>query len=206
MDLQTITLPGTPAEQQAAAKKAFEQYRAAVRERHNEEDAAIMRGYKALAKGHQLLHLRDTLKAGGTGQDGRPRLAIMRADQRWCFFATDWSGFSFVNSEWRRPRHAASLLFQFTDDVLPISGRLNQNPKTKVRVREARAMVPIVPPALRPKIAMHNFHILWEAEWRAVPPKDPALLRHLGGDLFAVVAVWDLTEVERAVLGARFNS
>jgi len=32
------------------------------------------------------------------------------------------------------------------------------------------------------------------------PPRDPALIRHIRGDLWAVLAVWDLTELERAVL------
>jgi hypothetical protein len=70
-----------------------------------------------------------------------------------------------------------------------------------------RAIVPIIPPKLRPKRSkIGNFHTLFEAEWAVYTPPapvDPALLRHLGGDLYAVVATWDLTEVERAVLALR---
>lgn len=70
------------------------------------------------------------------------------------------------------------------------------------RRRVQRAMVPLIPPALRPASDFKNFFILWEAEWQPdVAPKDPALLKHVGGDLYAVLAVWDLTELERAVLG-----
>ena len=48
------------------------------------------------------------------------------------------------------------------------------------------------------------FHILWEVEqWDPTPPVDPALVRHIRGDLWAVIAMWDLTELERAVLAAR---
>ena len=64
-------------------------------------------------------------------------------------------------------------------------------------------MVPIVPPQLRPHWGLHNYHILWEADWQKVPPRDPALLERIGGDLYAVLAVWDLTELERAVLAMR---
>jgi hypothetical protein len=39
--------------------------------------------------------------------------------------------------------------------------------------------------------------------WNEIPARDPALLRHIRGDLWAVLAVWDLTELERAVLGQR---
>jgi hypothetical protein len=35
------------------------------------------------------------------------------------------------------------------------------------------------------------------------PPGDPALLRPIGGDLYAVEAVWDLTELEQLVLSQR---
>jgi hypothetical protein len=45
---------------------------------------------------------------------------------------------------------------------------------------------------------------VWDPE-RPPAPVDPALLRHIGGDLYAVdlyavVVTWDLTEIERAVL------
>jgi hypothetical protein len=40
-------------------------------------------------------------------------------------------------------------------------------------------------------------------EWTRVPPRDPALLRHIRGDLWVVLAVWDLTDLERLVLSQR---
>jgi hypothetical protein len=66
-------------------------------------------------------------------------------------------------------------------------------------------MVPLIPPTYRPKGGrIRRFHILWEVEeWEMVPPKDPALLRHLIGDLWSVMGTWDLTELERAVLFGR---
>lgn len=39
-------------------------------------------------------------------------------------------------------------------------------------------------------------------EWRRVAPADPLLLKHITGRLFAVVAQWDLTEIERAIMNA----
>lgn len=51
---------------------------------------------------------------------------------------------------------------------------------------------------------MNKYHILWEAEWSPIPPRDPMLLRRIGkADLWVVVAHWDLTEVERAALSTR---
>jgi hypothetical protein len=60
--------------------------------------------------------------------------------------------------------------------------------------------VPLIPPRLRPAGDLSNYHILWEANWQA-PPTDPLLLRHLSGPLYAVLACWDLTPIERAVMG-----
>lgn len=68
-----------------------------------------------------------------------------------------------------------------------------------------RAIVPNIPPRLRPKRGLHLYTILWEAEWAIdpVPPVDPALLRHLRGDLYVLCGTWDLTDLERAVLAGR---
>ena len=54
------------------------------------------------------------------------------------------------------------------------------------------------------------WHILWEVtEWSSTPqsgpaPYDPLLLKHLGGQLYAVLAEWDLTPLERAVMQGAF--
>jgi len=53
---------------------------------------------------------------------------------------------------------------------------------------------------------LSHYHILWEATWEQTnppPPRDPALLRHIAGDLWVVMRTWDLTDLERAVLSAR---
>jgi hypothetical protein len=36
-----------------------------------------------------------------------------------------------------------------------------------------------------------------------MPDRDPYLLRHVGGALYAVLAAWDLTDLERAIMSAR---
>lgn len=66
----------------------------------------------------------------------------------------------------------------------------------------ASTMVPPIPPRFRPRWPrLSQFHVLWEVEkWTQVAPKDPALLKWIGGDLWSVHAAWDLTELERAVL------
>jgi len=185
------------------SKRAFIEYRNAVRARHSNEDAEIMRGYKALAKGQQLINLPETIKAGGLELKARrgqtpvmvPRLAAMRADQEWCYLVTQTNGAIEFNAAERRNKKAERVrIHAGTFDNLSWSRS------------DFRALVPPIPPQFRPSIALSNFHVLWEAEWQKCAPKDPALLRHIGGDLYAVLAVWDLTELERSVLMRRFAS
>jgi hypothetical protein len=66
-----------------------------------------------------------------------------------------------------------------------------------------RAPVPLIPPHLRPADAYRNYFILWEVKvWQRVAPVDPLLLTHVTGHVFAVVAQWDLTPIERLVMNA----
>jgi hypothetical protein len=195
------------------AREAFLEYRRSVRERHDAEDEQIMRGYRELARGRQLIRLSEAIVAGGTTTvevrefSGRrevhvPALAVARADARYCW--TNGIG-TDGRCELRSKREVAPnnrrdrLTFA---GVLPELDPGQRHTTWQFRVR---AIVPIVPPPLRPRDSLRNYHVLFEAEWGIdpEPPVDPALLRHIGGDLYAVCAVWDLTEVERAVLALR---
>jgi hypothetical protein len=206
MDLATIEV--TPEE----AEAKFEEYSAAVKNRHDAEDEAIMRGYKALSRGTRLLSLKATMKAGGTetasfsrwesqGSVTRdmliPQLAVIRADAKevFCDGILMDGGVRFTMDRW--PHHNATRRMVRVPD-----GTFEPVSQSRDTVK---AMVPLIPPALRPRAALSNYHILFEAEWKPVPPKDPALLRHIGGDLYSIVAVWDLTELERAVLSERLD-
>jgi len=206
MELATITMPKTE------ARKAFLEYRRAVRERHDEEDAEIMRAYREIARGAQLIRLTDALRNGGTvireftrWRDPStlrlPRLSVARADARFVYtegVQRDGSWQTTLQPRWDlNPNNRRDRLgfpagtFEATDMS---SGGC-----------EVRAMVPTVPPPLRPVHKLSGYHLLWEAEWSLAPqpPGDPALLKRISRDLFAVVAIWDLTDVERAVLAGR---
>ena len=99
---------------------------------------------------------------------------------------------------WRLPHYSTRRKVRIADGVFEGSTWASF---TSASAR--RAMVPLVPPPLRPAHALRNYHVLWEADWQQAPPADPALLKHIGGDLYAVLAIWDLTELERAVLAGR---
>ena len=179
----------------------FRAYRDAVRERHSDEYAAIMRGYKALSKGYALLDLGEVMKRAGLDAHQRPRLAIARATGKhvYCRVAIDGRAQFCIRHDWyRSSRYCCVALPQGT-----FSAQSQTHEKwERTWHQEAKALLPLIPAALRPKASLENYHILWEAEWETVP-RDPLLLRHLSGMLYTVVASWDLTPIEQAVLRGR---
>jgi hypothetical protein len=172
------------------ARQKFLEYRHAVQERHNAEDEMLMKGYRALSMGRQVVDIHQTIRQAGVDAFNRPKLAISRADAVKCWFSVSSHGGIFDNDFWKQ-YHKRSA----TRIVIP--GEFPQ-----VRAKECWALLPSIPPPLRPKHELHNYHILWEAKWEGAPI-DPALLKHIAGPLYAVVATWDLSELERAVLELR---
>lgn len=189
MNVPTITMPIEE------ARAAFREYRDTVRTRQEQDgDAAIMIGYGALARGRAIVDIFEAIPTAGLHDNGLPKLAIGRAD--WPYVQLAW--------RWKHPGH-----WTFAKWPSPRRGRPPAGinlpagllPRSSVNFTP-RAMTPLIPPRIRPATAeLHRYHILWEADWQA-PPGDPMLLRHLAGSLYAVLAVWDLSPLERAVLGA----
>lgn len=193
MNLQTITMP------KSEARAKLKEYRRDLQRRASQQYEEIARGYAALAKGHKLIRLSKTIQAGGFFDDMKPRVAIAPADREQIWFR--WSSHSRVG------RFDSGSGFGRTSERLSIDVDLG---RAHGQTHEGRwgidvtgqTLVPLVPPAERNGKDLKKLYTLWEVEeWTNEPPRDPALLRHIGGDLYAVLAVWDLTELERAVLG-----
>lgn len=175
------------------ARELFQKYRA---HRHYSTpiDHEIQRIYHHIAQGRIVIKALDSIRAAGLGGDELPKLAIVRADAADCFLALKFDGGArFACKQWSRDHETRTFV------ELP-AGTF---PPTR-STRRARAQVPLIPVDVRPKRGLANYHILFEAEWGPVPPKDPMLLRRIGkADVWLVLAAWDLTEVERAVLAGR---
>lgn len=156
---------------------------------HDAEIAAI---YKRIAQGRTVIRALESIRVAGLNDQGMPRLAIARADQAHCFLRTRGpNSVTFEHSRWARRNKTKNISIDWPSHGVRLDGE---------------AVVPIIPVHLRPKRAIENYHILWEAEWTKRYPVDPYLLRRFGGDAWLVVAAWDLTDVERAVMSSRLNS
>jgi hypothetical protein len=164
-------------------------------------DQDVMRTYQAIAQGKVVIRALDSIATAGLDEDGLPKLAIARADQAWCWCQGEQDGGALFTTHadaiwsWGGNRFARHSV-RFPAKSFPFAGR----PRGK-------ALVPQVPLPLRPKRALQNYHVLFEAEWSMLPPVDPMLLRRVGrADLWVVCAAWDLTEVERMALAARVHA
>jgi hypothetical protein len=159
-------------------------------------DADVERIYKAITEGKVLVNaLAEIVKHGLTDQH-LPKLAIARADEKVCYLSdTHGDGAMMAGMEWVMGNSARSRWFKFDDGSFPGIDKRSRH----------KAMVPHIPPDIRPRRGIENYHILWEADWTYSPPVDPMLLRRMGktGDIWLVVGAWDLTDVERAVMGMR---
>lgn len=191
MDIQKIAM------NKHEARELLLQYRA-HRSAHLPQDVEIERAYQNIARGRIVVQALASIVKAGFNEQGLPKLAIARADQNHVEWHPIWngSGGAFKPSQYQRGNAAKSLSIEVMAGSFP--GQQNRP--------TGRAIVPMIPVWHRPKTALDSYHILWEAEWRKAYPVDPYLLRRIGGDLWLVVAAWDLTEVERAVMASRPNS
>lgn len=152
-------------------------------------DRAIAAIYKRIAQGRLVIRALASITAAGLGADGLPKLAIMRADQKRIRCCPRNNEIAFACTG---PSRARDVNFE-----LSMPGSTYKTPNRE-------AFVPLIPVHLRPRKAIEKYHVLWEADWNQYPT-DPYLLRRFGADAWLVVAAWDLTDVERAVMSTQLH-
>jgi hypothetical protein len=167
------------------------------------EDEQLLKAYRALYRGQQILDLPKTIARGGLDAKALPRLAVCKANEERCKVFLKERAVYFAPgapwSLWNKRDVAKCLRF---DRNLPSELTDYAWRSAHQRPTEATALVPTVPPHLRPD-DLAKYYILWEAEWTAKAPVDPILLSRVNDTMFAVVAQWDLTPLEQSVLEGR---
>lgn len=160
-------------------------------------DAEIAAIYKRIAQGKTVIRALESIRNAGVDENGLPKLAICRADMTLCYYKTRRDEVQFGEGRWWNHQNKIAR----NSKTVPMDW-----PGTKELDGTYQATVPLIPVHLRPRRGLANYHILWEAEWTKRYPVDPYLLRRFGGDAWLVVAAWDLTDVERAVMSSRVRS
>lgn len=204
MNVNTITMDPQ------LAKAKLDAYLADKHADTREAYAQCAKGYEALAEGKILLHLDASIRGGGFFESGFPKLAIARADRREVRFqwrGHETSGQFDCRNQYYSQRGNPGTLLRTVDFARPhnIFSKYGDG-RSYARDLNAFAQVPLLPADVRPEQGqLRDWFILWEVErWYASskfeePPRDPLLLEHVAGQLYAVLAEWDLTELERAV-------
>lgn len=200
-----------------AARAKLEAYRQGLEKRHSREVdkewTAAERAYAELAKGTVLIDPISAIREAGCKEDGRPRLAMVRADQRFCRWEIQRHSRWWDSEKRTYQGKYAPMVWSFKGRKDKSWDRQRAN-NLDIKVHDVKteppaepkpglAMVPMVPPDILPARGcdLSKHFILWEVEsWDVAPPVDPILLRPIGGDLYAVIAQWDLTELERTIL------
>jgi hypothetical protein len=186
---------------EARAKVA--DYRRVIKKQHSAADAALLRAYREILRGERVLDLYEVFANNGFDHsEVMPRLAIARADDAWCHLRR-WTSRTVMVSRPEKSftawyayrRQARSRVFTIPSQTLATTSDEDGLLPT------GRAAVPTIPPDVRADLPgkLSGYAILWEADWEDVP-YDPILLKPLGQNLYKVIAQWDLTELERAVL------
>lgn len=188
MDVQKLSMD------KEQARILYNEYRAHS-DYQTKDDAAIAAIYKRIAQGKLVIRALASITAAGVDEKGLPKLAIMRADQREAHLTIRNDEVTFFAPKTRS---------KDTHFSVPMPGVKYAEWQDKRRYGQ-KAQVPLIPVHLRPRRGIQNYCVLWEADWQAYPV-DPYLLRRCGQDAWIVVAAWDLTPVERAVMSSRLNT
>jgi hypothetical protein len=157
-------------------------------------DQEIAAVYKRLAQGRTVILALESIRTAGATEEGYPRLAIARADEKRirCNIGPHYSNWTF------EPGYPIRANSRVLSVAIPEGDKPRQHKRLETDV-------PLIPVHIRPKRGIANYHILFEADWREYPI-DPYLLRRFGSDAWLVVAAWDLTPVERAVMANRVHA
>jgi hypothetical protein len=193
----------------AEADKKLLAYRSQLKKRANAEYELAVKAYETVANGQAILNIVDSFAKTGLGEDLRPKLAIARADRKEVQVSVSARErrftFSAHSSGMWASGYSGDLIIRF-----PFSFSAEQE-KALPYSREGYALVPMIPADVREKVKGQDkdYMILWEVEkWAdrsltSPAPRDPYLLKHIAGELYAVVAEWDLTDLERAIMSGR---
>ena len=214
MQVEELSLPQKQAEEEFNALKEAFKRNAKLRKEAVNIDLYVALGHMS-KHGKKIIEIWESFKKAGLNKDGDPRLAICRADGKRCYCLKVEDG-SAVFSMKRLDRWSRVPRKTYGDVKFP-SKTFQWQPKDpsrpigtyNIKNQVVQCLVPIIPPKIlikEVKARLKNYHILWEVEeWKPTPPKDPILLKQLTPNLFGVLATWNLTPLERAVIRGRIQ-
>ncbi len=213
MEVEQLQMPKEKAEAELKSLKEALKRHAQLKKEEIRKD--LMTVYGHLKHGKKIIDVYESFRKAGLNADGDPKIAICRADSKQCYCLKIEDGSAIFTMQrpdrWQRqPRKtlgevklpAGTFQWQPTDPTRPPN---SYNIKNQI----VTCPTPIIPAKILVEEVKHrlrNYHILWEVEsWKPIPPKDPILLKRLTNNLFGVLATWELTPLERAIIRGRMQ-
>ena len=209
MEVEQLSLPKKKLEEESAALKEALKANHQLEKSQMTKDLLKVYGFMNRYKG-KIVDVPLSFKKAGLNEDGDPRLAIARADAK-TIHGTKYRDGSFLiqpdRASWKVTQSNGDIQFSAGTFSFPlVQIKRGEYNFTEVKNERIQAPVPIIPAKLLHlvKSKLSNYSILWEVDhWKPEPPKDPMLLRQLTPNLFGVLAVWNLTPLEKAVIRGR---
>lgn len=216
MKLEQLEIP------REKAIEEYEAYKVALKKpqfEHEQYLKDLKKIYGHMRHGKSIVDLWAAMKKAGLRKSGNPKLAICRADAKKVRFvkegeASGWFYYEkrkwqYYHQRWIKDVEIPDGIFADWEQITEVRGKGVETWEVKtVKNKNIETVVPIIPArflnALRG--SLKNYHILWEVKkWNPVPPVDPILVRRLTPNMFVVLATWDLTPLERAVIAGRIQ-
>lgn len=198
MKIESISIP------KEEAQKEWKEYNKILKERQEKYLKDMKNLYYHLKEGRKVLDIYKVFKDAGVSDAGFPKMAISLADKKTVYFLEDAKGSGrFSYDSWRGEWYKSDVLLP--SNTFPEKRDEKGVPLDSYKLKTLHTTVPIVPARYLPKGKLENYYILWEVEtWEEIiPPKDPILLRRINDNMFVVLAFWDLTPLERAIIHGR---
>lgn len=207
MQVEEIAISREKAKQELDALKTLFKSHAKIKK--DAIYADMKKVYGHMHHGGKVIDIYSIFNTDQLKENGDLKIAICRADARKCYLYKGENG-SAVFSHKPFTGWQPTARTTYKDIQLP-PGSIEWH-KTKwnrVKNDKQKTIVPIVPPHIlveELKRSLGSYCILWEVEdWKIEPPRDPILLKKLTANLYGVLATWDLTELERAIIKANIE-
>jgi hypothetical protein len=206
--IQKIDKIFIPAEK---AKEEWKAYNELLKTRKDKQLKVMKEAMYYAKQGKYLVDIYDAIKKAGLNKNHEPRFAIARADLHEVFLEKQDTGTVRYCMERGWNRRSQNDDVQLPQNIFNIQWERRKNTVNGITTidnwqidkKELKTKVPIIPSTLVPAGQLSSYYILWEVkEWEKLPEmKDPFLLKRISENLFAVLGSWDITELERAIMG-----
>jgi len=173
----------------------------------------LMAVYGHLKHGGKIVDVFEAFRKVGLDKEGNPKLAIVSFDARTCYLYKKRNGGAIFSKE-NKDRWQFHAVKGIGDVELPPDTYEwnTEEDRTIIGGTRFKSGVPIVPPRIvsiaSAKLTPQHYHVIYEPELWAIsrvpsPPRDPILVKRLTPNIFGVVATWDLTKLEQAIIRGR---